>query len=78
VITNIHLAAWNKLRNTGAHGGVLREDENSLQKHLNQFHTCLELFYRLLFVLVRYHGKFVKYSAVGWPESTFPEQETSA
>ena len=70
-ITDAHVSAWKSLRHAAAHGGVLEDDEPALQHHLRRFHTCLDLYYRLLFLLIGYKGGHTNYSATGWPRGTF-------
>lgn len=67
-----HIAAWNALRNKGAHGALLEDATVELQKHLNRYFRCLDLFYRLAFVALGYQGHFVDRSASKWPASQFP------
>lgn len=77
VLTHSHVIAWGKLRNKGAHGAVLEDDLETFQKHLDRFHCCLDLFYRLVFTAIGYRGGFVDYSARGWGAATFPPADES-
>jgi hypothetical protein len=71
-LTSAHTKAWGKLRHKGAHGAMLEDDLEKLQKHLDRFHCCLDMFYRLLFTAISYRGGFINYSKRDWPPSTFP------
>lgn len=71
-ISEAHVSAWNKMRNTGAHGALLNDAGGKFQAHLNRYFTCLDLFYRLMFVAIGYSGKHYDFSAEGWPEANFP------
>ncbi|MBF4067512.1 hypothetical protein LRP79_00140 [Burkholderia pseudomallei] len=72
-ISQVHLDAWKGLRHAAAHGELfLADSDPAMQAHLNRFHCCLDLFYRLVFVIVRYRGKHVDLSSPGWPEAPFP------
>jgi len=75
VISDEHLKAWEKLRHAGAHGGVLEDDDRALQKHLDRFHVCLDLYYRLVFLLIGYTGKHTDYQSRGWPTGHFRSSE---
>lgn len=72
IIDDTHLEAWGKMRNLGAHGQILSGETEAIQTHLQRFHTCLDLFYRLTFLLIGYSGKHTNYSAAGWPKTQFP------
>lgn len=73
-----HVQAWSALRNTAAHGGTLADDDLALQAYINRFHICLDLFYRLVFVIIGYRGHHRDYSVVcspaqqEWPIVPFP------
>jgi hypothetical protein len=72
-----HIKAWKALRNTGAHGALLQDENGEFQKHLNRYFCCLDLFYRLVFVSLGYRGRFVDRSVSGWPDSDFPAAQAS-
>jgi hypothetical protein len=76
-ISNEHIKAWEKMRNTGAHGGLLGDSDVELQKHLNRYFLVLDLFYRLMFVAVGYRGPHIDYSKDRWPESSFLGSSTT-
>ena len=54
------------------------EDEFEWQGLLDQIHACLDLLYRLLFVLTGYRGNHLDYSSEGWPSVVFPAVEPFA
>lgn len=72
VITQTHIKAWNKMRNTGVHGTLLDDDSGKFQAHLNRYFCCLDLFYRLVLLAVGYRGKHTDFSTPGWPPRAFP------
>lgn len=71
VASEAHIKAWKGLRNAAAHGSVLEEDGRALQEHLDRFHVCLDLYYRLVFVLIGYNGRHTDYGTRGWPTRRF-------
>ncbi|MDV0438283.1 hypothetical protein [Xanthomonas sacchari] len=78
VLSQRHLDAWSGMRHASAHGGVLSNDELALQEHIDRFHVCLDLFYRLVFILIGYRGNHCDYSFPcdaqqhAWPDVHFP------
>ena len=63
--------AWISLRNSSAHGDTLTpEDINntSMQEIINKMHSCLALFYQLIFEHIEYYGSYTDYSLVNWPK----------
>ena len=75
VLTDAHIEAWSNLRHKGAHGAMLEDDLGKHQKHIDRYHCCLDLFYRLLFTAVGYSGGSIDYTTRGWPPSTFPPND---
>lgn len=71
VASETHLKAWMGLRHAAAHGSVLEEDDRDLQEHLDRFHICLDLYYRLIFHLISYEGRHTDYGTRGWPTRVF-------
>lgn len=71
VAGEVHLEAWKGLRHASAHGGILEDDEQALQEHLDRFHICLDLYYRLVFLLIGYEGRHTDYGTRGWPTRVF-------
>lgn len=71
VASETHLEAWKGLRNAAAHGSILEDDDIALQEHLDRFHVCLDLYYRLVFLLIRYEGRHTDYGTRGWPTRVF-------
>ncbi len=66
---------WRKLRNKSVHPDNLNEDPRAVQKYINQIYTCIALFYRLLFIIIKYEGSYVDYSEEEWPEKLFQEKD---
>lgn len=77
VITKVHIDAWNRMRNTGAHGTLLEDDQTKFQQHLNRYFACLDLFYRLMFIAIGYRGNHIDYSSTGWPTRGFLSAKTA-
>lgn len=71
VALETHLEAWKGLRHAAAHGSLLEDDEIALQEHLDRFHVCLDLYYRLVFLLIGYEGRHTDYGTKGWPTREF-------
>lgn len=78
VLEDTHIKAWKALRNTGAHGALLKDDDDRFQCHIDRFFCCLDMFYRLVFTVIGYRGGFIDYSTRNWPPSTFPPDDGSA
>ncbi len=72
IVRKGHLDAWKALRHAAAHGAVLEDDEKAFQEHIDRFHVCLDLYYRLVFHLVGFAGRHTDYSVAGWPVAEFP------
>ena len=77
VLEDTHIKAWKALRNTGAHGALLDDDEDRFQRHIDRFFCCLDMFYRLVFAVIGYRGGFIDYSTRNWPPSTFLPDDDS-
>ena len=71
VASEAHLEAWRGLRNAAAHGSILEDDDRALQEHLDRFHVCLDLYYRIVFLLIGYDGRHTDYGTRGWPTRRF-------
>lgn len=77
-VSQLHFDAWSGMRHASAHGGVLPDDQIALQEHIDRFHVCLDLFYRLVFILIGYRGNHCDYSfpcdasQQAWPDVQFP------
>lgn len=65
---------WLKLRNKSVHPDKLNEDPRAFQKYIDQIYTCIALFYRLLFIIIKYDGNYIDYSENGWPEKMFQQK----
>ena len=66
---------WLKLRNKSVHPDKLNEDPRAFQKYIDQIYTCIALFYRLLFIIIKYEGSYVDYAEEGWPEKKLQEKD---
>lgn len=67
-----HVKAWHAMRHHAAHGGKVDfSNATSAQGGLDQFYTCLDLFYRLLFVVIGYRGLHRAFVTDGWPQVWF-------
>jgi hypothetical protein len=71
-INKLHISAWTDLRNSGAHGSIPDPGDASLQRHLDRYHRCLDLFYRLMFVAIGYRGLFRDRCGEPWQTRTYP------
>ena len=69
-VGEVHIKAWERLRNKATHGQDLGEI-GKLQETLDLHHQCLGLFFRLIFVLIGYRGPYVDYSLRRWPTRVF-------
>lgn len=78
LISADHLGAWKQLRHAAAHGAVLDVEDEALQEHLDRFHLCIDLFYRLVFILIGYEGRHTDFGSNGWPSRTFGANDVSA
>lgn len=74
LIPNDLVKAWVSLRNKSAHADELKQDDIELQKFLDEIHSCLELFYRLFLIQMRFEGEFIEYSKADWPAATMTTQ----
>lgn len=72
LIEEKHLTAWKKMRHAAAHGEAITDEASAFQSHIDRFHICLDIFYRLVFKLIGYAGQHNDFSSFGWPVSTFP------
>lgn len=62
---------WVKLRNKSVHPDKMNQGPIAIQKYIDRIDTCLALFYRLLFIIIKYEGSYMDYSENGWPEKKF-------
>ena len=65
---------WLKLRNKSVHPDKLNEDPRAFQKYIDQIYTCIALFYRLFFIIIKYDGRYIDYSENGWPEKKYQQK----
>jgi len=63
--------AWTDLRNAAAHGdwSAVRQD---LQAFIDRIEQVRVLFYRLIFAIIGYEGKYTDWGTRGWPFVVFP------
>ena len=62
---------WKELRSKSVHPDKINQGSIVFHKYINQFNTCLTLFYRLVFIIIKYEGSYMDYSERGWPEKKF-------
>ncbi|NTV45429.1 MAG: hypothetical protein HGB11_02645 [Chlorobiales bacterium] len=60
---------WDELRNKSAHADKL--DSEKPQEYVDQFHRCLQLFYILLFIVIKYEGLYYDFTRENWPNALF-------
>lgn len=74
LIKNNQKKFWGEMRHAAAHGELIESDEQVLQQHVDRYHSGLDLFYRMIFILIGFHGKYHDMSTPGrWnPQSAFP------
>jgi len=65
------VSEWEELRNKSVHPDKTNQGKIVFQKYINQINTCLALFYRLVFIIIKYEGSYIDYSEKGWPEKKF-------
>ena len=65
------VSEWKELRSKSVHPDKINQGSIVFQKYINQFNTCLTLFYRLVFIIIKYEGSYMDYSERGWPEKKF-------
>lgn len=75
VITTEQRAEWSYIRNRMAHSGRL--DSISAEELIPRINRLLILFYRIIFYIIGYQGKYTDYSSRGWPTSNFIVETTS-
>ena len=65
------MSEWGKLRNESVHPDKLNQDPIVIQKYIDRIDTCLTLFYRLIFIIIKYEGSYMDYSEGIWSEKKF-------
>jgi len=73
VISEKEYKAWKELRNSSAH--PTQPAFIDLQKLLDLCDIVVTLFYKLIFHLISYEGKYKDYGAYGYPLKDFPTTE---
>lgn len=72
LITDDLIKIWKRLRNKSAHADGLQMGDADLQRLIDDIHSCLELFYRLVLAHIAYAGPFLRYSESGGEAGTPP------
>lgn len=75
-LSESHVEAWETMRNKGAHGELLEDDNDALQAHIDRFHSGLDTFYRLMFHAIGYQGTHLAYGLPSVPAMHFPPTTT--
>jgi hypothetical protein len=72
-VTAEEVAAWQELRNPGAHAGLVgpAADRDELQADATRFARVINLMNRVVLQLMGYRGLYVDYAQPGWPEVEF-------
>jgi hypothetical protein len=80
LISEKMISSWTKLRNKSTHPKKLIFEVKKIQPFADDFYTCLELFYRLVFIKIGYTGDVIRYGTRGWPTEpfTFNKSPTSS
>jgi len=76
-----HVEAWKKLRNKYVHPkkiGLKELNEKKLQELIDTIHKVTVLMYHIVFYIIDYNGHFTDYSALGFPEKTYPSTAAEA
>lgn len=68
--------AWRSLRNKAAHAAKIEQDDVEIQKMLDDYYSCLELFYVLMMQTINYNGVRYSLSKPHWPEIKFSPVST--
>ena len=71
LLNNAMKDEWEILRNESVHPDKMNQDPKAVQVYIDRIHTCITLFYHLLFIIIKYEGSYVDYSESGWPEKKF-------
>ena len=71
LLNNTMKDEWEILRNKSVHPDKMNQDPSEIQTYIDQINTCIALFYRLLFIIIKYEGSYIDYSESGWPGKKF-------
>jgi hypothetical protein len=71
LLNNAMKDEWEILRNESVHPDKMNQDPSAVQIYIDQIDTCIALFYRLIFIIIKYEGSYIDYSERGWPEKKF-------
>lgn len=72
ILDNECIRDWNKLRNASAHGDLT--DNFETQKHLDLVYKNLVLYYKIIFLIIGYKGKYSNYCVHGHPSASFDSE----
>jgi len=62
---------WKELRSKSVHPDKMNQGPIVFPEYINRINTCLALFYRLVFIIIKYEGSYIDYSEDRWPEKKF-------
>ena len=71
LLNNAMKDEWEILRNKSVHPDKMNQDPKVVQTYIDRIYTCITLFYRLIFIIIKYEGSYMDYSEKGWPEKKF-------
>ncbi len=74
-LNNDIVKTWDKLRNKSVHPVKMNQVPIAIQKYIDRIYTCLALFYRLIFIIIKYEGSYIDYSERRWPEKKFKPKD---
>jgi hypothetical protein len=67
---------WQSLRNKLAHASELDWEDDKMQEFIDSLYACLELFYRLIMIRIKYDGRLRALSKSGWPTELYYQFKT--
>jgi hypothetical protein len=65
------VSEWEKLRHKSVHPDKMNQGPIVFKKYIKRINTCLALFYRLVFIIIKYEGSYIDHSEREWPEKKF-------
>jgi len=71
LLNNAMKDEWEILRSKSVHPDKMNQDPKAVQTYIDRVDTCIALFYRLIFIIIKYEGSYIDYSKSGWPEKKF-------
>lgn len=66
---------WVKLRNTSVHPSSYEDLHDEYQKYIYNTYACLQLFYCLMFIKIKYTNIYCDFTKEGWPDTIFGEKQ---